>query len=175
MKEAIGGSWLFVLVIAFVSLFAGFISLSVNYSKCYKVKDEILSTIQRKHGVNKSTLEEINDYLLNIGYRNTGVCPDNDGCWNAFSINSTNGPAGYGSRTNYCIKKVARNDVTKTSTNVTTNTALGHPEASYYSVMVFFAIDMPIIRNTFALRLMGDTSIIYLTNDFENMVNGSTC
>ena len=39
MKEAIGGTWVFGIFIAFIALFTSFMSISANYSKCYKVKD----------------------------------------------------------------------------------------------------------------------------------------
>ena len=42
MKEAFGGFSLFNIVIVFVLLFAGYISMSINYSKAYNVKNEIL-------------------------------------------------------------------------------------------------------------------------------------
>ena len=40
MKESIGGFSLFNIVIVFVILFTGYISLSINYSKAYNVKNE---------------------------------------------------------------------------------------------------------------------------------------
>ncbi len=42
MKEAIGGTWLFTLVIAFLAVFTTFVSITTNYSRTYKIKDEII-------------------------------------------------------------------------------------------------------------------------------------
>ena len=84
MKEAIGGTWVFGIFIAFIALFTSFMSISANYSKCYKVKDEILSAIQINHGVNEDSLKEINTYISNIGYNSLGSCPDEGGCWAGF-------------------------------------------------------------------------------------------
>ena len=39
MKEAVGGFSLFTIVIAFVVIFTGYISLSINYSKAYNVRE----------------------------------------------------------------------------------------------------------------------------------------
>ena len=48
MREAIGGTWLFNLVIFFVLLFAGYMCLSINYSKAFGVKDKIINELERK-------------------------------------------------------------------------------------------------------------------------------
>ena len=52
MKEAVGGTWLFGIVITFIVFFTTYISMSTNYAKSFKVKDEILLTIEHFKGVN---------------------------------------------------------------------------------------------------------------------------
>ena len=47
MKEAIGGSWLMQIVIFFVLLFAAFLCFAINYTRAFKVKNELIKTIQR--------------------------------------------------------------------------------------------------------------------------------
>jgi len=44
VKEAVGGTWLFGIVITFIVFFTTYISMSTNYAKTFKVKDEILLT-----------------------------------------------------------------------------------------------------------------------------------
>ena len=46
MREAIGGTWLFQIVIVFILLFTGFMCLTINRSKAFNVKDQIIQTIQ---------------------------------------------------------------------------------------------------------------------------------
>jgi hypothetical protein len=59
MKEAIGGTSLFLIVIVILSAFAMYISLSVNWSTAYKVKDEIIFYIEKNRGVNENTIRDI--------------------------------------------------------------------------------------------------------------------
>lgn len=168
MKEAVGGGWLFTIVIVMVVLFTSFISISTNYSRSYKVKDEIISAIQRNHGVNNGSLTQINEYLSEVGYRSTGVCPKDGDLWLGFSINNNDRDVSNSSGVNYCIKK---NTITYRYRNsrdqCVSNGAVGHPESAYYSVMAFFKLDMPIIRELFQLRVQGETSVIYMIDDID--------
>ena len=66
MKQAISASWLFTLVILFIFLFASFLSLSTNYAKAFKVKDEIISTIERENGFTLEANKHINKFLLQV-------------------------------------------------------------------------------------------------------------
>ena len=43
--------------------------------------------------------------------------------------------------------------------------AIGHPRSYYYTVIVFFKIDFPILGNIFNLDVQGETSTINLPND----------
>ena len=54
MREAIGGTWLFQIVIVFILLFTGYMCLSINHSKAYNVKSEILEIIERYNGIDLS-------------------------------------------------------------------------------------------------------------------------
>ena len=63
MKEAIGGTWIFIIVITLIMFFTAFVSLSTNYTRTYKIKDKIVSIIASKKGVSKSTIQAINKEL----------------------------------------------------------------------------------------------------------------
>lgn len=166
MKEAIGGTWLFGLVVAFVVLFTTFISVSTNYSRCFRIKDDILSIIEHFHGVNRESLEAINQNLTSIGYSSSGTCPDDGTCWVGYD---TSGDiSGFGSNRNYCI---SRHLITKESTKEGISGPIGHPESAYYSVAVFFRLNWPILNSFFDINITGETSIIYNVNDNENFVN----
>ena len=172
MKEAIGGSWLFVFVIIFISIFAAFISLAVNYSRCYKTKDEIVKIISNYRGVNKDSIKKINETLINTGYRNTGKCFKDTKCWYAFSIKNNNNTVSYSQGTNYCIAKTELdiNEIANDGSGsryVHTSGTLGHMSSSYYTVMVFFGLDLPVLRSNFQLNIVGETQPIYTTNDFS--------
>ena len=63
MRESIGGAWLVGIVITFVVLFTSYLALSVNYSKAFKVKNEIISLIEENEGLTDKTQEKIVYFL----------------------------------------------------------------------------------------------------------------
>ena len=171
MKEAIGGTWLFGIVIVFVILFATIVSVSVNWSRAYKVKDEIINQIEKNNGFNDDTKAAIDEYIGGLGYRSTGECPDDGDTWYGVVADGTmlSRSRGYRGKSgkNYCIKRTDINRREKNSLGqcVTVVGAVGLPEAAYYSVAVFFKLDMPIIGSIFELRITGETSTLYNIND----------
>ncbi len=174
MKEAIGGTWLYVVVLAFIALFTCFVSVSTNYSRCFKIKDEILTTIEIYHGLNEEAVTRINDYLQGVGYSSDGECPNDGSCWYGFSTSKDNGVSGYGGRNNYCIAKhVVVGTKTASNGDTIVNGPIGHPESAYYSVAVFFQMNWPIIRQIFNIPIYGETSIIYLPRaEFDSVEQG---
>ena len=87
MREAIGGTWLFQIVIVFILLFTGFMCLSINRSKAFNVKNQIIETIESYNGIdlNKEYEEggtgaivDIVSYIKDNSYRTVGVSPGNE-------------------------------------------------------------------------------------------------
>ena len=163
MKEAVGGISLFNIVIVFVLLFAGYISLSINYSKAYNVKNEILNIIRNQGGVCTSSTsssanncynfaEQITDDFKEANYRSTGTCnSNNDTGWvgyNREGLVDNNNSA-------FCIKAI----------HINTNPEL--PTAVYYQVKVFYQLDLPVIRSAFEFTIYGETSRIYEPNECD--------
>ncbi len=169
MKEAIGGAWIYTIVLIFIAVFTCFISVSTNYSRCFRIKDEILTTIEMYHGINEQTITKINDYLKGIGYASTGTCPDDGTCWYRFSTNSNNRIAGYGQKVNYCLAK------TSVIEPGGANGPIGHIESAYYKVVVFFKLDWPILRQFFNINIAGETSIIYMPKNEFDQVTENKC
>ena len=56
MREAIGGISIFQIVILFILLFTGVMCLTINHSKAFGVKDEIITIIENEPlGSNNNT------------------------------------------------------------------------------------------------------------------------
>ena len=55
----------------------------------------------------------------------------------------------------------------------TTSGAIGHPAQNYYSVAVFFDIDMPVVGEIFKLTVEGETSVINLPDD--GLITNKSC
>jgi len=76
MRESIGSTWILQLVIVFILLFVGFLTLSLGYSKSYKVKNETLSVIEKYEGLTVDAVKIINNYLEYNNYDAKGKCED---------------------------------------------------------------------------------------------------
>ena len=198
MKEAIGGTWLFGIVIFFIVLFATIVSVSLNWSRAYKLKDEMINEIEKHHGLTQEAKDAIDSYIGDIGYKSTGSCNKvnerNAGGVQvvSFSTGSDLNNMYRGARgDNYCVGRsdvVTREEkqfdgnsrlsycatVEQSSDSGSTVRSIGHPSSSYYYVLVFFKIDMPIIGSIFGFDITGETSTIFniSADDHFSQLNG---
>ena len=162
MREAIGGTWLFNLVIFFILLFAGYMCLSINYSKAFNVKDKIVNEVERNGGIknfgnkNDNALHNISEYMKKVGYRTKGKCDkdlfeDGYGCDRDGKCVDFNPNTLYA----YCIKEI-------TYDKAYTGSVPGEfVYLSYYQMQVFYHLDLPVIRSVFNFNIKGDTKMLY--------------
>ena len=150
MREAVGSYWLTMIVIVFIVLFTGYMCLSINMNKSYKVKNEIINIIQKNNGLNSDALAQIRDYMTSVGYRTTGKCADYE---IAYDMTSSKGTGGKGM---FCV-----NEMTTTYDSITQYTESQFPKTAYYQVRVFFAIDLPIVRNIVSFGLKGSSKKLF--------------
>ena len=153
MREAIGGSWLFGLVITFIVFFASFLALSINYSKAFNVKNNVVDFISKYEGNNTDARDKIADYLKKVGYLVPGDCSsvfDGATCIRGYRLDGS--VANPGEKAYYCVMKG------------NTNNSSSIPK-HYYSAAIFFKIDLPVIGNLIKLNIKGDTEAIYFPND----------
>ena len=178
MKQSIANVWILGLVISFILIFSGFIIITVNYNKVFKMKNTVITIIEKNNGMTNKTatcgqqsaipdakgticvgagaLQTINVYLYGMNYNSKGSCPVNDGWRGVTDIegNIENGASEeVGNNTDrdyyYCFRK-------KTSYN---------GKASYYEVKLFFFMNLPIIGNFIPINVDGTTDDIYNAND----------
>lgn len=146
MREAIGGTWLFGLVITFIVFFASFLAISINYSRAFNVKNNVVDLIEKYEGNNCKARKKIGNYLNDVGYLVTGTCPDD------YLPYDLEGNKIVGSqRAYYCVAKDEANTDTLNK--------------SYYRVMVFFRIDLPVIGRLTTFRIKGESAAIYYPTD----------
>lgn len=149
MREAIGGTWIFQIVIFFILLFTGYMCLSINHSKAFNVKNTIVKAIERSDGVdltqesNDPAISKIVNYLKETSYRTTGKCDSGYTGYNREGRKTNNNAS-------FCIAEVP--------------VRAGHsnelPNMRYYRVVVFYQLDLPIFRSVFEFRVSGDTKVI---------------
>lgn len=165
MKDAIGGTYLYIIVIAFIALFTTYVSVTTTYSRCFRIKDDIISIIERNHGYNKDkSISEITKLLGQIGYTNYGDCPNDGSTWLGYNSAGNRTDNKYQGKTNYCIAKyVTANSDVKDKKNAAA--AVGMFDSAYYGVAVFFKLEWPIFRNIFNVKIVGETKVITNPND----------
>ena len=175
MREAIGGTWLFQIVIVFILLFTGFLCLSINRSKAYSVKDRIIQTIQSYNGIDINSqytpgsdgpLSDIVSYLKENAYRTKGKCPDDitvNGQRYHYQGFSRDGKI-TSSNAAFCIAKVESGDAIIKST-CSSNCISELPDMSYYRIVVFYQLDLPVFNTLFNFSITGDTKTISKGSD----------
>ena len=81
MREGIGSTMLYNIVIVFMSIIFALILGTIVYYKAFKVNKVIISSLEKYEGYNSLSIKEIDLNLSSIGYpsRKTGNCPAKNG------------------------------------------------------------------------------------------------
>lgn len=165
MREAIGGTWIFQIVIFFILLFTGYMCLSINHSKAFNVKNEIVKAIEREGGVdlqdptNDPAIQQIVEYLKKTSYRTTGKCEDiKDKHGNITTMYYRFDRNG---------KPVNNNPAFCIGMQTKPNGDGDLPDMSYYRIVVFYQLDLPIFRSVFNFKISGDTKLLSHTNGYR--------
>lgn len=163
MRESIGSTWTFMLVIAFILIFASYLTISLNYSKAFKVQNEVIDIIERSEGLTDQTsndgrsdggIQLIANFMRYNGYNAKGSCESD--YYGATTL-AGNGmedleAAQPGKKYYYCVRKHKGYFDKK-------------PNRAYYDVDMFFAFDLPIIGDIFTFKVSGQTLEIEHTYD----------
>ena len=172
MRESFGGSFLLSISITFIVLFAGFLAVSINYSRAFTVKNEIISIIENGQGwrissgsnascTDNSTECQILKYLSRVGYNiNSSTtapvyCPD--------EFTDSSGNRSVARRGGYCVKLVC----TRPGTG---RLGVDNSKSGYYVVTTFVRIEFPIIWTGINIPVTGTTMTLYY-----NSVSGLGC
>ncbi len=172
MREAIGGTWLFQIVIVFILLFTGFMCLSINRSKAFSVKDRIIQSIQAHNGINLDGYSEENydamydivEYIRDSSYRNTGVYPQDEKVgeetvhYSCFSKDGAPVDEGSSRKPAFCIAPMETQKEGCNSGDICFNEL---PKMIYYRVVVFYQLDLPVFHDWFNFKVVGDTKTLY--------------
>lgn len=130
MKDAIGSYFNLTLLFVFVLLVTGFIALSINYTKAYRVKNNVLTYLEKYEGntSNEEMLETINSYIKSVGYKTS------DEYMTAAKNEGYTCPTLKGQEQGWCYKK-HKNAVKRDEFNI--------------EIVVFINLDIPIINKVF--------------------------
>ena len=139
MREAIGGSQVFNIIIIFLGIIIVLLVGSLSYSKVFKIKTKVINIIENNNGYNDDKVRtEIENYLRSTGYTVTKTNTSNT-CPNINGVEAINTIKSY----DYCVYRF---DTVK---------------GSYYRVTVFISYDFPIISSYLRIPISGETRIVY--------------
>lgn len=149
MKEAIGTSFVFNLMMIFIGVLIAMFVGSLAYTKGFKVRNKIIDIIEKyeKYDISDSAqIDEINDSLSSIGYQvrgdNTSKCKARG---NANQVAETIPNNDY----DYCVY------VYDTS------------RGKYYGVTVFIHVDIPLIGGLIDIPLYGESRLVYSKDEIK--------
>lgn len=142
MKEAIGTSMVFNLIIIFVAIALFILVGSISFSKGFKIRNRIIDRIEEYEGYNieNGSIEAIENDLKAIGYKIVPVI-DNKKCKERNGQRSLT--EGYSGQYNYCVYE------------------FGTSKGNYYGVTVFISFDIPFIGSYIEIPIYGETRIIF--------------
>ncbi len=188
MKESISNIWLLGIVIIFILIFAAYIAITVDYSRTFRLKNEVLTIIEKNKGftnavgetgvskiktgeniqVKVGAIQTINLYLSGNGYLAKGHCPDDGNKWlgiKELTADSVSYEAADSStKYYYCISKYNTGRV-----------AAGTYRSVYFKVRLFYKMEFPVLQDFFSVKVEGITDEIYKpVNDIftDSMING---
>lgn len=145
MRDAFGGLMNMVIIVVFLVLVSGYLAFNVNYTKAFRVKNKIITTIEQYEGAcepgnpsNKCN-QVIKDYMKSVGY-------------NASSLQIND----YECNDSYCIKRI---EAETDAGNVDLKKKV------YYKVTTAIVIDIPIIN-----KIMPQLSIFQVSGTTKAFV-----
>lgn len=177
MRESIGSTWIFQLVIIFILIFVSFLILSLTYSKAYKNKNEILNIIEKSEGVTSNTVGIINNYLHQNGYSIKYRCPSNGEWLGATDLtdNSLERVLDNNKDYYYCVRRRSANRIDQSSSKKNLNdqkrsTKMSRVKKVYYEIKIFFRFNIPILETLNTFTIDGTTNDIFETNDLFDSI-----
>lgn len=162
MKEAMGGISIFQIVIIFVLLFTGIMCLTINHSRAYGVKDEIVNIIQTNDpslkALSADTITKVVKQLQESGYRITGKCPDG---WTGYDLNGNKS-----NNASFCIKannisNTFLEDAKEKCKNNKCKTTNDDFTMYYYDIILFYQLDIPGINELMNFKMYGSTRVLF--------------
>ena len=158
MKESIGATQIFMLVIALILIFSGIMALTINRSNAFAVKDQLISIIEKEGKFDMSSqivndrfsgkgdaLKEIVDAIDNNSYRQTGTCPEETDNTKVTAYQRNGSHVSGNNKAAFCIVRIDG------------NSPAGTPPVYYYQVIVFYTLDLPVLNEVFNFKAVGET------------------
>lgn len=195
MKQGISNIWLLGMIVVFIAMFSAYIITTINYSKAFKMKNEMLTIIEKHHGLTSNlgsktgencisnysgtnditcdvgAFQTINLYLKGMGYDTLGKCPNNK------DRNTDLPGTWYGVTDLGTVQNLGHlyEHTEKVETNerkyywcfakYDAQLSTGKYTSAYYKVRIFYGFDMPVLSEFLAVKVDGMTDEIFDLQD----------
>ena len=162
MKESMSVTYIFQIVILFILLFTAIMALTINNSNAFGVKDQIVNILEANGGnyIDDGNLnEEIVNLIESTSYRTTGKCDEG-----YTGFDRTGATVVSGGDASVCIKEVNATDGVDNylSGILGTKVATGDfMPGKYYQIVVFFQLDLPVVKQVYNFPSKAETKVIY--------------
>lgn len=162
MKESMSVTTIFQIVILFILLFTAIMALTINNSNAFGIKDQIVNIIEASGGnyIDSGSLnEEIVSLIESTSYRTTGKCDED-----FVGFDRSGAQVSTGQDASVCIREVnATSGLDNYLQDILGDTvAVGDfKTGKYYQIVVFFQLDIPIVKQVYNFESKAETKIIY--------------
>lgn len=148
MKESIAQAFILNLILFFFVILVLLLFGSINYSKAYKVKNRIITIIEKYGELDESAKDEIADNMVKAGYQTT--TDSNTKCLKFAKDDPSDNGLVYpvdddasGRHYDYCVIKH--------------KSSVGE----YYQVVVYMKFEIPVIGGFLEFPVKGETKALY--------------
>ena len=168
MKESIAQAFILNLILFFFVVLVLLLFGSINYSKAYKVKNRIITIIEKYGDYNAAAKAEIEENLANAGYtvanrQEVNKCKDlldtkkNTGAVLVYPTEADNNYKHY----HYCVFRYDGD----TKPGKDGGTVSKESNSRYYQVVAYMKFDIPVFGGFLEFPVRGETKVMY---DFLN-------
>ncbi len=145
MKEALGNSMVYNLILVFIGVMIAILVGVSAYTKGFKIRNRIINRIEEFDGYNTTAKNIIEGDLHDLGYKITSgnsckeIVKNDEYGENTVELLTDSTSNVY----NYCVYEYSVD------------------RGTYYGVTVFITIDIPLIGDRINIPLYGETKVIY--------------
>ncbi len=158
MRDSMGSAWVFGICLTFIILFTAYLSITLNYAKAFRVKNNVISMIEEYGGHDDKQgklSEKIENYIVNQGLSSYGRCEDRISTDFEHDWEFVEGFNNVGDvpqdQYNLCVYR-----------SQSPSPVDDGPKLQYmYRVVTFFKFDIPVVRYYSSFQVSGESRYIY--------------
>lgn len=154
MRDALGGAMIIQLIIIFLLIINAYLAFTVNYTKAFRVKNGIISIVERNEGLNEQAKQQIESLMSKSTYSVSRDYINKCGSGNLKGYQPQSNKHG-----GFCYKVTLIDKTGGTAGNQ-------KYQGTEYSITTFVSLDIPVLNKIFpifaeAFAIKGETKTIY--------------